>query len=102
MTTFYEYDAQGWLIGWHEDAGRPSSTPIDFRPIPPAQARWNGTAWISDPSQAQAQDTATQAAATKQQQTLAALRAFDPATATASDVKNVIAAIIAVLRLTSN
>lgn len=49
MATFYEYDAQGWLVGWHEDPVRPLSTSA-APSMPPRQARWNGAAWTSDTS----------------------------------------------------
>lgn len=48
----YEYDDDGWLIGWHEDAVRPQST--DVPPPYGPRSRWNGTAWISDDSRERA------------------------------------------------
>jgi hypothetical protein len=55
--THYEYDSDGWYIGWHEQEGRERSTPLQ----PPARAdraRWNGTAWVDDTSREQAHTTA--------------------------------------------
>jgi hypothetical protein len=46
---YYEYDTEGWLIGWHEDANRPNSTSIEPT-VSPAFARWNGSAWLEDSS----------------------------------------------------
>lgn len=94
----YEYDTNGWLVGWHEDAQRPNSTPLDFRPVPPAQARWNGAAWVADSSRQDAQATTDAADRTVRNQALQLLRNYDPATATAADVKNTLAALIRVFR----
>jgi hypothetical protein len=94
---FYEYDSQGWLVGSHEDANRPSSTPLDFRPIPPARARWDGAQWSEDPAREIANAAQESDQLTQRQQALSLLRAFDHDTATASDVKNAVVAIIRIL-----
>lgn len=93
---YYEYDARGWLIGWHEDATRPGSTPI--APIMrPSRARWNGSAWIADQSREDAQVAAEADTRTRRDQAIALLRAYDPATATAADVRQALAAVIRLL-----
>ena len=46
----YEYDNDGWLVGWHEDVNRPNSTTTDYAPIPPAHARWVDGSWVEDSS----------------------------------------------------
>lgn len=48
MTIYYEYDKDGWLIGWHRDPNRPFSTAVPPKNIPPNEARWNGEAWVRD------------------------------------------------------
>jgi hypothetical protein len=46
---FYEYDTDGWLVGWHLDPARPRSTSTDYAPIPPARARWvESIGWTED------------------------------------------------------
>jgi hypothetical protein len=45
---YYEYDTTGWLVGWHEDANRTNSTPIDPAPIPGCRARWVDGTWTED------------------------------------------------------
>ncbi len=36
---FYEYNAQGFLVGWYEaPAPRPNSTTVEYSPIPPNRA----------------------------------------------------------------
>lgn len=44
----WEYDADGWLVGSHSDLARPRSTALAPSGIPPARARWNGSAWVED------------------------------------------------------
>lgn len=95
---FYEYDTEGFLIGWHEDEARPRSTSVDFRPIPGNHARWNGSAWIADTSRAVARDADATAERTRKQQAIAALRAFNPATATNNDIKQAVGHIVLVIK----
>jgi hypothetical protein len=52
---YHEYDADGWLIGWHEDANRPNSTTLDYAPIAPSRARFVAGAWVEDASRENAQ-----------------------------------------------
>lgn len=52
---YYEYDASGWLIGWHEDAQRPNSTSISYAPIPPHRARFVVDVWVDDPEREQSE-----------------------------------------------
>lgn len=59
---FHEFDVNGWLIGWHNDAGRPRSTPVAPDGIPPVRARFVAGAWVSDASR----DIAAQVAAQRQ------------------------------------
>lgn len=47
---YYEYDNDGWLLGWHEDPQRPSSTSTTYEPIPSIRARWVNGAWTEDAS----------------------------------------------------
>lgn len=48
----YEFDADGWLVGWHDDPGRPNSTAVAPLDVPPSTARWNGAKWMEDASRA--------------------------------------------------
>lgn len=91
---YYEYDAQGWLIGWHEDDTRPNSTPLDFHPIPPAHARWDGVQWTDDPSREIAQQAAEDQTRTLGEAARQTLLAFDRNTATAQEMRDAIAALI--------
>ena len=50
----YDYDINGWLIGWHDGDTRPNSTPLPYAPIPPRRARFVAGAWTDDPGQEQA------------------------------------------------
>ncbi|MEY2855627.1 MAG: hypothetical protein RL030_2759 [Pseudomonadota bacterium] len=90
---FYEYDAQGWMVGWHEDASRPNSTQI-APAVPPNRARWDGSMWVEDARRELAQAAEELDRTTKHEQTIAVLRAFDPTTATAADVHQAVAALI--------
>lgn len=51
----YEYDINGWLIGWHEDANRMNSTPTPYAPIHPSRARFVTGTWVEDASREHAQ-----------------------------------------------
>lgn len=55
---YYEYDADGWLVGWHEDAERSNSTATSYDPIPAVRARWVTGAWTEDASRETAQAAA--------------------------------------------
>lgn len=55
---YHEYDADGWLIGWHEDADRPRSTTADPSPIPADCAIWANGAWAHDRSRRDARTLA--------------------------------------------
>lgn len=90
---FHEYDAQGFLVGWHEDAKRPNSTSLPPAGILPHRARWDGAKWVDDPTR----DNEAEAELTKRQQAIQRLRAFDATTATADDTRKAVAAIIRVL-----
>ena len=98
---YYEHDAQGWLIGWYDaDTPRTNSTPTEPK-VAPARARWDGTAWGSD-GEREAKDAADETAKlTRRAQVLATLRAYDPATATAADVRTALAAVITYLAATN-
>jgi len=104
MTTFYEYDAQGWYSGWHENPNHPNI--LNCTTIPPAflpsRARWNGTGWYEDLAREQAQIASESDTLTRRQQAIAFLRAFDPNIATAADVKIAVAAIIRLLPTLTN
>lgn len=52
---FYEYNNDGWLIGWHEDSSRQRSTTLGYPPIPPSRARFVAGAWVDDPTREQKQ-----------------------------------------------
>lgn len=95
---YYEHDAQGWLIGLYEAASpRPNST--DIAPtMPGVHARWNGSAWTTDTSRETQQTTDEQAARDRLQQAITVLRSYDPATATAADVRVAVGAVIVILR----
>lgn len=87
---YYEYDANGWLIGWHEDAIRPRSTPLDFRPTPPRRARFVGGAWTDDPGQEQADAAvanAAEAERTLRAQAITFLKGLDFDNATAAQTR---------------
>jgi hypothetical protein len=56
--TYYEYDSDGWLVGWHTDAERSNSTAVSYAPIPASRARWVSGAWTEDPSRDQAEQLA--------------------------------------------
>lgn len=86
----YDYDANGWLLGWHDGDPRPNSTPLDYQPIPPRRARFNGTYWTDDPAQEQADAAAVQAAEserTGRAQAVAYLRGLDFDTATQAQLR---------------
>lgn len=63
--TYYAYDSNGWLLGWHEDAARLGidSTETSYDPIPPNRARWVNGAWVEDASREQTDIIATRIAA---------------------------------------
>jgi len=94
---FYEYDNDFFLVGWHEDPSRPNSTTVPPDGIPPRRARWARSAWVEDSSREGADVAAEQTARTRLQQARDVLRAYDPATATAADVRVALAAVILVL-----
>ena len=91
---YYEYDAQGFLVGWHEDGTRPNSSPVEPAGIAANRARWDGSAWASDASREMAEETKRTADAADQLNVKAILDAFDPATATAADVRIALKALI--------
>ncbi len=96
---FYDYNAQGFLVGWYEaPAPRPNSTTVEYSPIPPNRARWNGSAWTNDPAQEQAQAAAEAAERAKWQQAVGIAKAYNPATATAAEVRTALGATIYLLR----
>jgi len=98
---YYEHDAQGWLIGWYDaDTPRTNSTPTEPK-IAPARARWNGTTWVSDGERETKDATDASAVVTRRAQVLATLRAYDPATATAADVRAALAAVIIYIAATN-
>jgi hypothetical protein len=94
----YEYDSQGFLVGWHEDANRPSSTTISPVGILGSRAKWNGAAWVEDTSRESQQAADAAAEQTKLQQAIAVCKAYDPATATAAEVRATLGASLFLLR----
>jgi hypothetical protein len=95
---YYEYDLDGWLIGWYDDDERPNSTTEDFAPISPRFARWNGSAWVSDNSKRDAMEQAKITEQTEYEQIIAFLRAYDENTATATEVRVAVGAILTLLQ----
>ena len=95
---FYEYDAQGWLVGWYEaETPRPNSTQI--LPLSPvSQSRWVNGAWTIDPSREQQREADALAERTKRQQAIAILKAYNSNTATAAEVRAAVGAQILLLR----
>lgn len=95
---FYEYDINGWLIGWHEDATRPSSTTVAPDGVPPRRARWNGSAWIEDATRETQDATDGQAERTRRQQAITVLKSYNRDTATATEVRVTLDATIYLLK----
>jgi len=96
---YYEYEeGGGWLIGTHNDAQRPHSTTIAPDGIPPNRARWNGTAWVEDQAREVADEADRQQKATALQQAVSICKAYDPATATAAEVRFTLGAALFILR----
>lgn len=96
---YYEYDAQGWLIGgYNAENARPASTPIDFAPIPGIRARWVNGAWTIDTTREQQQAADETAERTRRQQAIAILKAYNPNTATAAEVRAAVGAQNILLR----
>jgi hypothetical protein len=95
---YYEYDAQGYLVGWYEaETARPFSTPI--LPLSPAtQSRWVNGAWTLDPSREQQQAADELDARTGRQQAVDLVRAYDPDTATPAQVRSTLGATIFLLK----
>lgn len=95
---YYEYGADGFLIGSHVDANRQNSTSIEPVGIPPARTKWNGSAWVDDGAR-EAQLTADATSEqTKLQQAISTCKAYDPATATAAEVRATLGASLFLLR----
>jgi len=95
---FYEYDAQGWLVGWYEaETPRPNSTPI-LPLFPASQSRWVNGAWTLDPSREQQRDADAATLRTRRQEALALCDAYNPATATAVQVRQTLGAALQLLR----
>jgi Mlc titration factor MtfA (ptsG expression regulator) len=95
---YHEYDSDGYLVGWHEDAARANSTALAPSGIPSSRARWNGTAWFEDLTRETQRQTAEAQETTKLNQAISAIRTYDPATATANEVRQALGAVIAYLR----
>lgn len=94
----YEYDNDGWLIGWHEDTDRPNSTTAAPEGLAPRRARWNGSAWADDASRETQEAVDDQADRTRAQAAIAKCKAYDPATATAADVRTTLGAALHLIR----
>lgn len=95
---YYEYDAQGWLVGLYDAVSpRPNSTAI-APTMPGVHARWNGSAWTTDTSRETQQTTDEQAARDRLQQAIDILRAYDHTTATAADVRVAVGALIEIVK----
>lgn len=95
---YYEYDAQGWLVGWYEaDAARPSSTQM-LPLFPAAHSRWLNGTWTIDATREQQRDAEEVAARTQKQQAIATMKAYNPATATADQVRQTLGAALYLLR----
>ncbi len=89
---FYDYDAQGFYVGWYEGAPRPNSTGVEPAGIQPRYARWNGTAWVSDTSREVAEAAAELQRKQKLQQAKQTLKNFTPGNLTQANTA--IAALI--------
>lgn len=94
----YEYDSNGWLTGWHEDADRPNSTATAPDGIAPRRARWNGSAWTEDASRETQEAADATAEKTRLQNAITKCKAYDPTTATAAEVRATLGAALYVLR----
>lgn len=58
MNKYYEYDEDGFLIGWYEaESPRANSTELHYNDIPPARARFVNGAWEDDGSRELALET---------------------------------------------
>ena len=95
---YYEYDSEGFLLGWHEDPNRPNSTTLEPVGIPPRRAKWNGVAWEENTFAEDKDVTDLQTEKSKIQIAKNKCRNYDPATATATDVKETLAAALYILR----
>ena len=95
---YYEYDQQGFLVGWHEDANRPSSTSVQPNGVQPSRAKWNGSIWVDDGAREAQQAADAAAEQTKLQQAIAVCKAYDPSTATAAEVRATLGASLFLLR----
>jgi hypothetical protein len=95
---FYEYDSQGWYIGWYDATSpRPNSTQLAPSMRPPL-ARFVGAAWTSDTTRETQQNTTEEADRTKRQQAIDIVKAYNPNTATASEVRVALGATIFLLK----
>ncbi len=97
---FYEYDAQGFLVGSHEDANRPNSTLVDPSAIPPSRARWDNatSTWLEDTTRETQLATDDANERTKLQQAIDTCKAYNPSTATAAEVRATLGAALILLR----
>lgn len=97
---YYEYDNDGWLVGWYEaETPRPNSTQIP--PLFPAsQSRWVNGAWTINPTREQQRDVTEQAERTRVNQAITILKAYNPSTATAAEVRTTLGAAILLLKKT--
>lgn len=93
---YYEYNTNGFLIGWHEDSGRIRSTTIEPVGIEPDKAKWNGSAWVADSSQRDTRNTNKQSKDNSDSNDNSLLETINPTTASNNEI---IDAMRALLRL---
>lgn len=88
----YEYDSEGFFVREHEDANRPSSTTKPNYVTPLAAGRFMDGEWVCDRSR---QDVAEESDRVNAKSILSN---YDPATATAAEVRIVLKALIRFIR----
>jgi hypothetical protein len=95
---WHDYDGEGWYVGWH-DAEAPRANCTDVSPtMPHSRARWNGSAWIIDTARELQREQDEQAERNRMQAAVDKCKAYDPATATAAEVRATLGASLYLLR----
>ena len=95
---FYEYDINGFLVGWYdEEIQRPNSTAEEPN-VKPNLAKWNGSEWVEDTKKESDDLIQDNIIREKKQQENSTLDYFNPKTATLEDVKSTLAALISYLK----
>ena len=98
---YYEHNTEGFLTGWYNaDSPRANSTEVAPTGISPARARWDGAAWVDDATQETTHGAARATEATAHAQAVNLCRSYDPATASAAEVRATLGAALRLLKRT--